>query len=59
MSPDLKAYEKIVQCNSSLTAYTLNRDLTTIWLATWGGVIDKETIKTKLYRVSLDTLVRH
>ena len=53
LAPDLQKYEKAFQCDSALTAYTLNNDLTTIWLATKGGAIDKAIVKPKVYRVSL------
>lgn len=55
LAPDLQKYEKIIQCESALTAYTLNNDLTAIWLATKGGTRDKAIVQPKVYRVNLET----
>lgn len=55
LAPGFQKYEKTIQCESALTAYTLNNDLTTIWLATKGGAIDKAIVQPKVYRVSLGT----
>lgn len=54
LSPDYKSVEKIVPCDSSLNAYAINPEQTTIWLATRGGTKDKQTIVPKLYRVDLN-----
>jgi len=56
LAPDLKSYEKTVQCDSSLTAYAIDNDQTTVWLAVRGGVVEKENVKPKVYRVSLNSL---
>lgn len=56
LSSDLKSYEKIIHCDSSLTAYTFDKDLTTIWLAVRGGVFKKEKVTPKVYRVNLSSL---
>lgn len=56
LSSNLQKYEKTVQCDSALTAYTLNNDLTTVWLTTRGGAIDKAIVKPKVYRVNLGSL---
>ncbi|MGE5606078.1 MAG: YncE family protein, partial [Bacteroidota bacterium] len=55
LAPDFQKYEKTFQCESALTAYTLNNDLTAIWLATKGGAIDKAIVQPKVYRVSLES----
>lgn len=55
LAPDYQKYEKIIQCESALTAFTLNNDLTAIWLATKGGTRDKAIVQPKVYRVSLGT----
>ena len=55
LAPDFQKYEKTFHCESALTAYTLNNDLTAIWLATKGGTIDKAIVQPKVYRVNLGT----
>lgn len=56
LAPDLKSYEKMVQCDSAMTAYAIDNDLTTVWIAARGGVYEKENVKPKVYRVSLNSL---
>jgi DNA-binding beta-propeller fold protein YncE len=57
IAQDLKTYEKIIQCDSALTAYTINNDGSTIWLATQGGISKNEIINPKIYQISLESLI--
>ncbi len=52
---DFQSCEKQIQCDSALVAFEVSKDSSVIWLATQGGMMNKEIIKPKIYRVDLNS----
>lgn len=52
---DLKDYERVIQLDSKLTAYEMDKEATVLWLTTRGGLSNEEEIAPKLLRLDLST----
>lgn len=51
----LTNYEKVIQWETQLTAYTVNHEATTAWFALRDGILNKNKVEAKICRVDLET----